>query len=135
MNLKSYLESTSISLKQFSEQIKYSEPYLKQIMERKMFAGKKLAGIIENATYGQVKKHEVMRPICEKTLNSKSLTLKGYLKATNTTVFQFAKSINYNSTYISTIMNAGKIPSKELVLAIKHATSGKVNFDKIDYQF
>lgn len=59
MNLKVYLATINMTVKDFSELVEYNPCYISRVIYGHVKAGKKLSRIIERATEGKVKKDEI----------------------------------------------------------------------------
>ena len=62
MNLRDYLHVNRIKISKFAEDINYSRSYITMIANGHLYAGKKLAQIIQKHTKCQVLIEEIIKP-------------------------------------------------------------------------
>jgi hypothetical protein len=58
------------------------------------------------------------------------MNLRVYLATNEMTLKDFSTQVNYNSRYLSLILNGHKIPGKKLAKQIENITGGQVTFSR-----
>lgn len=66
MRLKDWLKKNRIPITEFAEMINYNRITISEVISGRRKAGRKLIKLIEEATFGQVKAEDILKPYVEK---------------------------------------------------------------------